>query len=494
MTWLGRHYSPEQVIEWVSRKEGSRAYYAAQFKHVFGTSLEQAWVAVGEGRARLPAAEPRGDSHVPGDAISGHHHPRARIGVARVLRSGREEDLRRIQLSGRRRRTSARSRPIPAGSRSWRTSRGRRIFTVTSLAWDPLRSRAVLHARQRRASRPGAARSGDQASAAPDEGRAHRRSRVQPGRSIALGHPSPQRHLHARADAAAVSRVEAGRHAGRMGPSCTISTFRPTDRGSSASFGEISGKQDVAHLRYRLADGPGRHAGRDVRLRHGGAERVHVHAETGARSTAARTSPACRTSSGTISRSKNVDAVTNAETGFFRPIPLADGGLDRVSLFGRRIRSHPYPAASARGRQRDHLSRRATGVGASDRQELDGRVAGGRAVRLDAEAEAAGIASQEVCERESFYPVFQGYKDTGAIGMRVQLLRSAAVQPRERRGVVLAGRRSPAVRARAPESRLRALRLARLRRAQCRGFLRSLRSDQDQPEGLSCSRSARSSR
>jgi len=43
MVWLARTYSPQQVIEWVARHEGSRAYYASQFRHVFGTSLEQAW-------------------------------------------------------------------------------------------------------------------------------------------------------------------------------------------------------------------------------------------------------------------------------------------------------------------------------------------------------------------------------------------------------------------------------------------------------------------
>jgi hypothetical protein len=43
ITWLALHYSPEKVVEWVSRKEGSRGYYSSQFRHVFGTSLEAAW-------------------------------------------------------------------------------------------------------------------------------------------------------------------------------------------------------------------------------------------------------------------------------------------------------------------------------------------------------------------------------------------------------------------------------------------------------------------
>src|SRR5207248_5439012 len=45
MTWLARRYVPEQVVAWVSRPNGSRAYYSSQFKHVFGASLSEAWQA-----------------------------------------------------------------------------------------------------------------------------------------------------------------------------------------------------------------------------------------------------------------------------------------------------------------------------------------------------------------------------------------------------------------------------------------------------------------
>jgi hypothetical protein len=43
MVWLARTYSPEKVIAWVTRHEGSRAYYGAQFRRVFGTSIAEAW-------------------------------------------------------------------------------------------------------------------------------------------------------------------------------------------------------------------------------------------------------------------------------------------------------------------------------------------------------------------------------------------------------------------------------------------------------------------
>jgi hypothetical protein len=43
MVWLARTYGPDRVVEWVARHEGSRAYYATQFRHVFGTTIEDAW-------------------------------------------------------------------------------------------------------------------------------------------------------------------------------------------------------------------------------------------------------------------------------------------------------------------------------------------------------------------------------------------------------------------------------------------------------------------
>lgn len=42
-SYLALTYSPEQVIEWLRRDAGSEAYYASQFRQVFGTPLNTAW-------------------------------------------------------------------------------------------------------------------------------------------------------------------------------------------------------------------------------------------------------------------------------------------------------------------------------------------------------------------------------------------------------------------------------------------------------------------
>ncbi|MCC6377963.1 MAG: hypothetical protein IT519_04015 [Burkholderiales bacterium] len=43
MTWLALRYSPEKVVEWIRRDPGSERYYADRFRQVFGRPLEEAW-------------------------------------------------------------------------------------------------------------------------------------------------------------------------------------------------------------------------------------------------------------------------------------------------------------------------------------------------------------------------------------------------------------------------------------------------------------------
>jgi hypothetical protein len=43
MTWLARRYSPEKLVEWFTRHPGSRASYSSQFRKVYGRSIEAVW-------------------------------------------------------------------------------------------------------------------------------------------------------------------------------------------------------------------------------------------------------------------------------------------------------------------------------------------------------------------------------------------------------------------------------------------------------------------
>jgi hypothetical protein len=42
-TWLAYVHTPEKVIAWLNREEGSKRYYSDNFERVFGISLDQAW-------------------------------------------------------------------------------------------------------------------------------------------------------------------------------------------------------------------------------------------------------------------------------------------------------------------------------------------------------------------------------------------------------------------------------------------------------------------
>ena len=42
-SFLALNYSPEKVVEWLRRDEGSKAYYQSQFRAVFGTPMDRAW-------------------------------------------------------------------------------------------------------------------------------------------------------------------------------------------------------------------------------------------------------------------------------------------------------------------------------------------------------------------------------------------------------------------------------------------------------------------
>ena len=43
MSYLAYRHSPESLVRWVSRVDGSKAYYASQFERVYGMPLAQAW-------------------------------------------------------------------------------------------------------------------------------------------------------------------------------------------------------------------------------------------------------------------------------------------------------------------------------------------------------------------------------------------------------------------------------------------------------------------
>src|SRR5574337_599586 len=136
VSYLGLKYSPQKVVEWAARHEGSRRYYADQFHQVFGRTLNDAWadwIAWEHGFqdqnlaaiARYPVTHLQPLSHVALGSISrafydpdrdamiaGFRYPgvAAYIGIM-SLKDGRIRHL--VDVKG----------PM--------------LYKVTSLAWDP---------------------------------------------------------------------------------------------------------------------------------------------------------------------------------------------------------------------------------------------------------------------------------------------------------------------------------------------------------------------
>jgi hypothetical protein len=112
------------------------------------------------------------------------------------------------------------------------------------------------------------------------------------------------------------------------------------------------------------------------------------------------------------------DIVSNAETGFFRPVPLDGGGLIVFRYSGEGFvpaRIDPRPledvgAITFLGQQlaEEHPVVKDWTVGSPLDVPFDAMPKHDGKYRL-----AGGL------RRESFYPVFQGYKHTGAVGVRV---------------------------------------------------------------------------
>ena len=415
MTWLGRHYSPEQVIDWVSRRDGSRAYYATQFKHVFGTSIEQAWAAwekdEGEFQRRNLAAirafpvTPSKDitTRALGSVSRAFYDPEGKTiyaalnypGVVSHVAAISDETGRIDKLAD---------------------IKGPTIFTVASLAWDPF-DRVLFYTRDNGAYR--------------DLVRLDPKTR----RQVVL-------QKDARIGDLAFNRADRSlwgiRHLNGI---CTLVRMTPPYKEWTqvvtwpygtvmydldlspdgtrlvASFGEISGRQRVQVFDTAALTGP---ETPPVAVFDFGT--AVPNGFTFTPDGRALYGSSYFTGVSNIFRydldTRKLDAVTNAETGFFRPVPLADGSLIAFRYSGAgfvptRIQPRPLEDVSAitflgERLAEEHPIVKSWTVGSPADVPFDSMPQESGKYRL-----AGGL------QPESWYPVFQGYKDSAAVGMRV---------------------------------------------------------------------------
>jgi hypothetical protein len=415
IVWLARTYSPEKVIEWVTRHDGSRAYYASQFKQVFGLSLDSAWARWIAEERRFQAANlealrkypitPYADltSRALGSISRAYYDARARTIYTALNYPGAVAHLGAISTDkGDIQRLVDIKDPA--------------IYTVTSLARDP------------------------------DAGTLFYTSDNGAYRDLIAVDPASRRATLLQKDARigdlAFERADRSLWGIRqLSGLCTLVRMAPPYRswqqvhtfpygtvlydldvspdGSRivASFGEIDGKQSVRVLSVEALNRDDQTPvaefdfgtavpnnfvfSPDGRYLYGSSYYTGV-------SNIYRYDLA----------SKQLDAVTNTDTGFFRPIPIGGDELivfryTGAGLVPARIHATPLQDISpitfmAEQLVEEHPVIKMWNVGSPAAVDLDAQHPHEGVYRL-----AGGLMG------ESFYPIVQGYKNSAAAGIRV---------------------------------------------------------------------------
>ena len=254
----------------------------------------------------------------------------------------------------------------------------------------------------------------DRRGADADRERADRRDRLQSGRPFADGRAPRERPRDARAHSAAVRHLVSRARRFPTASCPTISTFRPTGACCPARWPRSTATSSCACGSSR-SSWRGREAALRVPLRAVGPGELRVFAR--------RPLPVRQQLlHGRVQhlplrgRHRRVEAVSNAETGFFRPVPLADGRLVVLNYTGegfvpaiidpRPIETSARSRSSARELAAKYPVVKTWQVRAAER---------GRRGKAD-HAEGPVRSAAQASRSSNAYPVLQGYKNSAGIG------------------------------------------------------------------------------
>ena len=418
MTWLAYRHSPDRLVEWIARRPGSKAYFASQFRHVFGTSLESAWaewIAFERVFQAENLAAIRKFPITPASDLS----PRALGSVSRAFYDARADRLYAgLNYPGRVAHIGAVSGKDGAVQHLVDV-KGPRIYQVTSLAWDEA-GQALFYTTDNDAHR-------DLVRLDIGTGRTEVLQRDLRVGDITVNRADRSvwgvRHLNGLASIVRIAPPYREWTRVITLPYGTVAydlDISPDGTMAVASFGEVSGRQNVRVLRTEAL------LGGDVTpmaaFDFGGTAVPNGFVF----------SPDGRFLYGTsyytgVSNvfryeiaTKALEVVTNTETGFFNPIPLGNDELIVFRYTGEgflpaRITARPLADVGAitfLGEQT--ISRHAVlkqwDVGSPMSIPFDTMEQTTRPYGL-----TGGLGL------ESLYPIVQGYKDTAAVGVRAVL-------------------------------------------------------------------------
>ena len=416
ITWLSYRYSPKQVVQWVGRGRDSRSYYASQFKRVFGTPLEQAWQEwIASERAfqqrnleairRYPLTPFRDLSPRALGSISRAHYD----DTTGTIYAGLDYQGALAHLAAISTKTGAVERLVDI--------KGPKIYQVTSLAWDP-KAKTLFYSEDNTARRD------------------LMKLDLQTGKARML-----QRDL--RVGDMAINRADSSlwgiRHLNGM---CSIVRIVPpyTDwtRVVSLPYGTVVYDLDVSPDGEMISVGWGEISGKQgvrvlsVKALLAGRTEAVAEFDFGGNTipTGFVFSPDGRylygssyyTGASNIFRyelaTKQLEAVTNAETGFFRPLPL---GNDELIVFRYTGQGFVPARLTARPLQ-DVNAITFLGQQAVDKHPVlkTWQVGSPNDIPYDTMPKTEGAYHLTGgLQLESLYPIVQGYKRTQAVGVRI---------------------------------------------------------------------------
>jgi hypothetical protein len=414
MSYLALRYSPEAVVRWGTRGRGSSAYYASQFEKVFGLSLERAWREWEawerafqeknlEAIRKYPVT-PAVDlsQQALGSVSRAYYDPQANALYAGLDYPGIVSHLGAVSLDG-------------GGVRRIAEIKGPRIYTVTSLAWDP-RSRTLFYTEDNNAYRD---------LIAVDPAGSRRRVLLRDARIGDLAFDRSDRSLWGIRTLNGIAtlvkipypyRDWTSVHAWPYGEVVYDLDVSPDGRLLSASVGDASGRQSLRVLGIEA-------------LLKGDATPVRSFDFAAAIPSNFVFSPDGRylfgssyyTGVSNIFRFElatgALEAVSNTETGFFRPIPLSDDELIVFRYSGQgfvpaRIQAKPLQDVNP-------ITFLGQQIAETHPVVKDWKLGSPASVPLESLVTHRGsydsFASMGL---ESIYPVVQGYKDFAAVGVR----------------------------------------------------------------------------
>ena len=414
LSYLAHERSPEQVIEWARRGKGTKAYYASQFRHVFGRSLDDAWkdwISWERTFQRKNLDAIRTYPLTPYADVS----PQALGSVSRAYYDADRKALYAglnypgiVSHIGAISTEDGRVRKI-------QDIKGPRIYTVTSLAWDP-GTRTLFYTSDNNALR-------DLRSVSPDTGET--RLLMKDARIGELAYSPAEKALFGIRTLNGLATLV------RIAP-----PYAEWQSLYTWPYGEtpydLDLSADASLVSFSHGDASGRQSLRIAKLetlRKGDATAVAQFDFGSAIPSNFVFSPdgqylygsSYYTGVSNVFRydlgSGKLDAVSNTETGFFRPIPVGGDELVVFRYTGKGFvpaRIHATPLEDVK---------EITFLGAeiADKHEIvrQWKLGSPAAVPLESLTTGQGrYGSVPSIRLESIYPVVQGYKDFAAVGLR----------------------------------------------------------------------------